>query len=184
MAAGLALRQHPRARVASVAAGVVGLLATGVLYRTADLGGELVYGYAGGVGIRSGDPADVGRLLIAGAHHQAGLDRQAGRANDAATLIDLVAAKFPANLELQLAQVEATTLDRQDPQAALTRLNALAIPAEDTRARIRAGMLRANALVAMGNAVAARQVLETLRTEFPTDTQIQRRIAELTQATP
>jgi hypothetical protein len=29
-------------------------------------GGELVYGYAGGVGIRSGDPKDVERLLLAG----------------------------------------------------------------------------------------------------------------------
>ena len=179
VAAALGARQNRMARPAAMVAAVVGIVSVGVLYKAADAGGALVYSYAGGVGIRSGDPADVGRLLVAAAHHQAALDRTSGRALDAAGLIDMVAARFPNQLELQLAQVDSVLTDRKDPQGALNRLGALQIPSEDTRLRIRAGILRANALAAMGDTSAARQVLETLRTEFPTAVQIQRRIAEL-----
>jgi Tetratricopeptide repeat len=45
--------------------------------------------------------------------------------------------------------------------------------------RVRAGLLRASALAASGDTTAARQVLETLKSEFPTNAQIQRRLAEL-----
>ena len=181
VAAVLSSRQRPRAREARIAAAAVGLVAVAVLYRTADLGGQLVYGYGGGVGIRSGDPADVGRVFIAGAFHQAAVDRAAGRPLDAARIIDVAATRFPDQLELQLTQVEATLVDRGDPQAALNRLGALTIPQPDERARIRAGLLRARALEAMNDVSAARQVLETLRTEFPANAQIQQRLSELTR---
>ncbi len=181
VAATLAGRQHPRARTAALASAAIGLVAVGVLYRAADLGGQLVYGYGGGVGIRSGDPADVGRAFVAAAHHQAALDRANGRPLDAARLIDVAATRFPDHLELQLAQVEATLVDRGDPQTALNRLGALPIPRPDERSRIRAGLLRARALQAMNDGSAARQVLETLRTEFPANTQIQQRLAELSK---
>ena len=95
VAAALASRQRPQARNAAIAAAAVGLVAVVVLYRAADLGGQLVYGYGGGVGIRSGDPQDVNRVFIAGAHHQAAQDRASGRPLDAAALSDLVAARFP-----------------------------------------------------------------------------------------
>jgi uncharacterized membrane protein len=166
-------------RAAQIAAAVVAFIAVGAVYRAGDLGGRLVYGYAGGVGIRSGDPADVNRTLIAAAHHQANLDRQSGRGGDAAALIDTVANRFPDHIELQLARVEAILSDRKDPAGALARLDTLKVPTEDTRMRIRAGLLRSAALAAAGDASAARQVLETLRSEFPTDPQIQRRLAEL-----
>jgi uncharacterized membrane protein len=181
VAATLAGRQHPRARTVAVASAVLGVVAVGVLYRTAELGGQLVYGYGGGVGIRSGDPEDVGRAFIAGTYHQAALDRANGRPLDAARLIDVAATRFPDHLELQLAQVEATLVDRGDPQTALNRLGVLPIPRPDERSRIRAGLLRARALQAMNDRSAARQVLETLCTEFPANTQIQQRLAELTQ---
>jgi uncharacterized membrane protein len=179
VAAALASRNHAQARNAAIAAAGVGLIAAVVLYRTADLGGQLVYGYGGGVGIRSGDPQDVNRAFIAGAHHQAAQDRAGGRPLDAAALNDLVAARFPDELEVQLAQVESTLVDRADPQTALNKLGALKVPQPDTRARIRAGMLRARALEAMNDRSAARQVLETLRTEFPANTQIQERLTAL-----
>lgn len=179
IAAALVSRQTGLARPAQIAAAVVGVAAVGVLYQAGEAGGRLVYNYAGGVGIRSGDPADIGHLLVAAAYQQAGLDRQQGRALDAAALMDNVAARFPDHLELQFAQVESMITDRKDPQAALNRLGALQVPSADTRLRIRAGMLRANALVAMGDTSAARQVLETLRTEFPTAVQIQRRLSDL-----
>ncbi len=181
VAAALAARKHPASRAATVVAGVAGLLVCGVLYRAADLGGELVYGFAGGVGIRSGDPADVNRLLIAGAHHQAALDRQSGKMLEAAALIDMVALRFPDHLELQLAQVESTINDRKAPQDALRRLDGIRVPTEDARMRVRAGLLRASALAASGDVTAARQVVETLKSEFPTNTQVQRRLSELAQ---
>jgi len=181
VAAALTSRERPRAREARVAAAAVGLLAVAVLYRTADLGGQLVYGYGGGVGIRSGDPEDVGRAFVAGAFHQAAVDRAAGRPLDAARIIDVAATRFPELLELQLSQVEATLVDRGDPQSALNRLGALSIPQADARARVSAGLLRARALQAMNDVSAARQVLETLRTEFPANAQIQQRLTELTR---
>src|SRR5213076_107795 len=49
-----------------VMSAVVGLVGAVALYEAGAHGGELVYSYAGGVGIRSGDTADVGRLLVAG----------------------------------------------------------------------------------------------------------------------
>jgi uncharacterized membrane protein len=167
------------ARAAQFVAAIVGLLAAGAVYRAGDLGGRLVYGYAGGVGIRSGDPADVNRTLIAAAHHQANVDRQAGRAADAAALIEIVADRFPDHLELQLARAEAILSDRKDAAAALARLDMLKVPTEDTRLRIRAGLLRAAALNAAGDASAARQVLETLRSEFPDNARIQQQLTEL-----
>lgn len=181
VAAALAVRRHPRARAATLAAGLVGLVAVGVLYRAADLGGVLVYRYGGGVGIRSGSPGDVQQAFISAAAQQAMADRAAGRPLDAARLADLVAARFPDHLEVQLAQVEATIVDRADPGLALNRLGALAIPGTDDRLRLRAGLLRAQALEAMADHSAARQVLETLRTEFPASTEIQRRLDRLTR---
>jgi hypothetical protein len=55
------------------------------------------------------------------------------------------------------------------------------VPTEDTRLRVRAGLLRSGALAAAGNLSAARQVLETLKSEFPANTQVQRRLAEISQ---
>jgi uncharacterized membrane protein len=178
----LAARQLGAARAAGAAAAVAGLISIGVLYKAGEAGGDLVYNYAGGVGIRSGDPADVNRLLIAAAHHQANLDRQQGRPEDAAAILANVADRFPDHLELQLARVDSLVSDRKDPSAALVRLDAIRIPTDDTRMRIRAGLLRSSALAASGDVTAARQVLETLKAEFPTNAQIQRRLAEIGQA--
>lgn len=184
VAAGLAARQHSAARSAAMVAAVVGLGAVGVLYKAGAAGGNLVYSYAGGVGIRTGDPADINRLLIAAAHHQSALDRQSGKMADAAALMDMVAARFPDNLELQLAQVESVINDRKAPQDALRRLDAIHVPTDDVRMRVRAGLLRSSALAASRDITAARQVLETLKSEFPTNLQIQRRLTELSEPRP
>lgn len=179
VAAALTARHVSTARVAQIVAAVAGVITVGVLFRAGDLGGDLVYRYAGGVGIRSGDPADVNRTLIAAAHHQADLDRQSGRPQDAATLLDMVADRFPDQLELQIARAEAILSDRKDPAGALARLDTLHLPTTDTRMRVRAGVARSRALAARGDLSAARQVLETLRTEFPNNGQIQRALGEL-----
>src|SRR5678815_3514851 len=63
-------------RAVSALAGIAGVY---VLYETAEHGGELVYAYAGGVGIRSGKPEDVGRLLVAGLYNESQIARKAGK---------------------------------------------------------------------------------------------------------
>ena len=87
--AGLALASREKVRrwllLASAIAGVVACVE---LYEAADEGGELVYVYGGGPGLRSGDPADVQRLLVAGLYAQAAAARDSGRAEEAARLTD------------------------------------------------------------------------------------------------
>jgi uncharacterized membrane protein len=175
----LAGRRPQAARVFALGAGAVGVVGCGLIYLAADHGGQLVYNYAGGVGLRSGNPDDVGHLLVAGLYHQANLDRLAGKGPESAALIDLAATRNPQNVELQLVAVEWTTEVRKDPSAALLRLDQIAVPTSDNRLRIRSALARAGALAALGNVNAARQVLLTLKGEFPSSPQIQRRLDEL-----
>ena len=94
---GLALRGSRQVKLVHSLAAVAGLAAVVCVYETGQHGGELVYSYAGGIGIRSGDPEDVNRLFMAGAYQQALQDRQAGRNDEAMALIDLAAKRFPSN---------------------------------------------------------------------------------------
>ncbi|MEW6323370.1 MAG: DUF2231 domain-containing protein [Acidobacteriota bacterium] len=174
-----AARQSRAAQGLGLAAAVVGLGGLVVLYQAAERGGRIVYAYAGGVGLRTGDPADVDRLLIAGLYHKAVQDRASGRPDDAAALIELAAARFPQHVEVQLMHVEWMTDVRMNPAGALARLDQLQVPATDPRLRLRAGLARAAALEAMGSVDAARAVLQTLRSEFPTSPTIQRRLDAL-----
>jgi uncharacterized membrane protein len=180
-ALGLAWRQHQYARYGTMAAAVVGLIGLLVLYQAADAGGNLVYSHAGGVGIRSGDPEDVNRLVIAGVFHQAMQDREAGNALASDELVSAAARRFPNHLELQLFTAEWQLEVRNDPAGAITRLDSLPLAQAEPRARIRAGLTRANALVAQGNLDGARAVLQTLRTENPDDPRIAQRLSELGQ---
>lgn len=177
----LARRKAAAARMAAMGSGAVGIVACGLMVLAGGHGGELVYDYAGNVGIRSGNPAHVGNLLLAGLYHQAQADRQAGRAVEGAALVDLAAARFPDNLEVQLLAIEWTIDVKRDPASALQRLDALLVPQPETRLRIRAGLARANALAAGGNVEAARQVLTTLKAEHPTSQGVQRRLDELSK---
>lgn len=180
----LTRRQHPRAYIVSIGAALAGLGGLAAMYETASHGGALVYSYAGGVGIRSGQPEDVNRLFLAGAYQQALQDRENGRGDQAMTLIETAAARFPANLELQLMAVEWTTDVKRDPAFALRRLDGLQIPMDDTRGRIRAGLARASALLAQGNRDGARAVVQTLQAEFPNNAQVKGRFDELSAPQP
>ena len=95
--AALALRSRGYAKPALLASALLGLGGLFVLYEAGEHGGELVYSYAGGVGIRTGAPEDVGRLLLAGLYQQAQLDRKAQHPEDAAALLELAARRFPAD---------------------------------------------------------------------------------------
>src|SRR3990172_4974923 len=75
-AVGLMLFKSPRRRHAYLASTIVGLVGLVCVYQAAAHGGRLVYSYAGGVGIRSGDPADVERLLLAGLYQQGQVEGQ------------------------------------------------------------------------------------------------------------
>ncbi|SRR5712691_1589063 len=125
------------------------------LYEAAAHGGDLVYSYAGGPGLRTGKPEDVSRLFIAGVYNQSQVDRRSGRPQDAAAEIGVAAARFPSDPSVQLMAAESALLDRKDPPAALDILGRVAVAPSETRLRLRHGMLMADALEAAGRPDAA-----------------------------
>src|SRR5258706_1172894 len=145
-AVGVMLFKSPRRRHAYLASTVVGLAGLVCVYQAGALGGRLVYSYAGGVGTRSGDPADVERLLLAGLYQQAQVERRAGHRAQAAALIAQATERWPTNADVQLAAAQSLLLDRQDPPAALAKLKELVVPREDRALRISHGLLTADAL--------------------------------------
>ena len=173
----LALRGRSIVRTMSFVSAGFGLLAFLCILQTGKLGGELVYGHAGGVGIRSGDPEDVARLFLAGLFRQAELDEKAGRAGDAASLLEIAARRFPSDTAVQVRAAEALLEDRNDPAGALVTLERLGPTSDDPRLRFRRGWLTADALDALGRGDAAAVTLEHLRGEFPDDPHLARRIA-------
>lgn len=167
--------------MASTAVGLLGLVC---LYEAGEHGGRLVYGYAGGVGIRSGDPADVERLLLAGLYQQAQVDRRAGRHPEAAALLTQAGQRYPDQPEVQLAAAESLLVDRHDPSAALAALRQITPPGDNSALRVRHGMLTADALEAAGQKEGAAAVLQGLLTEFPTTQRIRQRLDALKVPAP
>src|SRR5881398_3471085 len=173
----LALCGRSIVRTMSFVSAGVGLLALVCILQTGKLGGELVYGHAGGVGIRSGDPEDVARLFLAGLFRQAELDERAGRTGDAASLLELAAQRFPSDPTVQVRAAEVLLEDRNDPAGALAILERLAPTSDEPRLRFRRGWLTADALDALGRQPEGRAVLERLRAEFPENTRLRSRLA-------
>lgn len=172
----LTLRGRSLVRAMSFVSAGLGLLAFLCVLETGKLGGELVYAHAGGVGIRGGDPGDVARLLLAGLFWQADLDEKAGRAGDAASLLEIAAQRFPSDPAVQVRAAEARLEDRHDPAGALELLGRLGL-ISDERLRFRRGWLTADALDALGRQPEARAVLERLRSEFPENARLRGRLA-------
>jgi len=173
----LAVRGRADTRRILFASAGLGVVAVVSVLQTGKLGGELVYAHAGGVGIRSGDPDDVARLLLAGLVEQADLDEKVGRAGDAANLLEIAAQRFPTDTTVQVRAAEALLEDRHDPAGALQVLTRLGPTPDDPRLRFRRGWLTADALDALGREAEARAVLERLRTEFPENTRLRGRLA-------
>lgn len=163
-------------RLGSAALGLYGLT---VLYETGEEGGELVYSFAGGVGIRTGDPEDVSRLLLAGQYHQAMLDRKNGKGAEAAALISDIARRFPNDTSVILMQIESTLRDRNDPAGALAALDTFQPPADNRRLVISAGMLRVDALAAAGQKDSARAVLTALMKAVPDNPRLKAKLDSL-----
>jgi uncharacterized membrane protein len=172
----LFLARRGKERKAVIASAALCVPALFCLYEAGEHGGELVYSYAGGVGIRTGDPQDVRRLLLAAAWHQAQLDRKEGRPEAAASVIEEAAARFPSDPAVQMMVAESRLVDAKDPAAALGLLGGLTVPSEDRRLRIRHGMLMADALEASGRADAARATLQQLLAAFPDNQRIKQRL--------
>lgn len=170
---GLAVMSRPKVvRGLHAVSAALGLYTGLVLYETAEHGGELVYEYAGGPGLRTGDSADVRRLLIAGLYQQARLDREAGRKDEAARLTEELARRMPGDRTVQLLALESRIRDRNEPMAALAELRAMAIPADTARVAVRHGLLLAEAFGAAGMHDSARAVLADLARRFPDNTQV------------
>jgi uncharacterized membrane protein len=181
-AGALVLRRFGKAAPAVAASGLLGLGGLYLLYETGEHGGEVVYSHAGGVGTRTGDPKDVGRLLLAGLYQQAVLDRGEGRRGDAAALIETAAVRFPGDLEVQLLLAESQLEDRKDAALATTTLSRLQIPREEARLRLRHGILLVDAILASGHVEAAKATLQNLASEFPDSALVRERMRRITQA--
>jgi uncharacterized membrane protein len=164
----LALRRSERvAHWLLMASGLVGIGACAALYSAGEHGGLLVYSYAGGVGTRTGDPADVRRLLIAGLFHEARLARDSGHADEAARLTEELGRQAQDDPAVKLLAIESQLKDRNDPKGALAALADLQTPEEDRFSTIRKGLLTADAHVALGQPDSARLVLTDLAQRFP-----------------
>ena len=183
-ALGLLLLRSSKSRYLHAASAIVGLAGLFCLYEAGEHGGRLVYSYAGGVGIRSGDPADVERLLLAGLYQKAQLERKAGRAAEAAALVAQAAGRFPDDLDVQLAAAESLLVDRKDSAAALEALRRITPPRDNRVLRTRHGLLTADALEAAGQREGAAEVVQGLVTEFPDSPRLKQRLDALKGAAP
>jgi uncharacterized membrane protein len=178
--AGLLLAKLPTfRRWVHIVSAVVGLLGAGAVFEAGQKGGELVYSYAGGPGLRTGDTADIARLFTAGAYEQALVDRARHQPAAAAELIDGLARRWPGDTAIELLRIESLLKDRQDAAGALAALNSLHLSAENPRLQVRAGLLTVDAYVATGQADSARAVLRRLVTQFPMSQRLKDRLAQL-----
>jgi uncharacterized membrane protein len=178
-AIGLLLWRSPKRQYAAVASTAIGLVGLFCLYEAGEHGGRLVYSYAGGVGIRTGDSADVERLLLAGLYHQALVERKNARPAEAAALLAQAGQRFPSDPDVQLASAESLLIDRKDAPAALSLLKGITPPAGNRALRIRHGLLTADALEAVGQRDGAAAVVQGLLTEYPDFPRLRQRLEQL-----
>lgn len=176
--AALALKGNPQKALRYVTA-AGGLVAMFFIYETGEHGGELVYSYAGGIGIRTGEEADVARLLLAGLYHQAQLDRAAGRSEDAANLIRELARRFPNDSSVRLIAIESMLRDSKNPVGALAALDSIQPPKTSRTLYFNRSVLRADALNAVGQRDSARAVLTGLTGDYPTSARLRAKLDSL-----
>ena len=175
---GLAMRRSPKARLVHVLATVVGLGGVWAVYEAGEHGGTLVYSYAGGVGIRTGDPKDIDRLFVAGNYQVAMADRAAHRNQEAAALIGATAARYPADVDLQMLAAESQLVDLKNPQAAIEAVGRIQAPEGNRIFNFRRATLLADAYEAAGQRDQAIAQLEGVLKTFP-NPRLQRRLDAL-----
>lgn len=175
----MAWKKWPYRKYVVVAATVAGVAGIGVLYETAEHGGTLVYSYAGGVGTRSGEPQDVGRLLVAGLYNEGMLARREGRSEEAARLFEELSRQRPDDPDVELLAAQSLLLDREDGAGAIAALHGIDAPAENRFFRYRHDLLLADAYEAAGYPDSARATLEALSAAFPDNQRIMQRLEQL-----
>lgn len=151
-------------RALSALVGVVGCV---YLFEAGDHGGDLVYSYAGGVGVRSGDTADVRRLLVAGLYDKAMVDRRAGQRDVAAQLTDQLQTLMPGDTSARMLRIQSMLRDRKDAHGALAALDSITVTPDNRRLRFQKAMLQAEALDSAGMRDSARAVLTALKKDVP-----------------
>ena len=167
------------ARGLTWASAVVGVAGMGAIYKAGDRGGDLVYSYAGGVGIRSGDTTDVSRLLLAGLYHAAQQARARHDSAGAAALFSEMEKRFGDDTTVRFLAIESLLRDRGDAKGALAVLNAVSVPDSNPRLRLRRDFLKVDAFLATGHADSARATLERLARDFPDNPRIKDRLSQL-----
>lgn len=151
-------------RVISALVGIFGVV---TLVEAGEHGGDLVYSYAGGVGVRTGDTADVRRLLVAGLYNNIPLARKAGHADEAARLTDQLQQLMPSDTAVRMMHIQSLIRDRKDPKQALAALDSITVTPNNRRMRFQKAMLQAEALDSAGMRDSARAVLTTLKKDVP-----------------
>ncbi|HXE60625.1 MAG TPA: DUF2231 domain-containing protein [Gemmatimonadaceae bacterium] len=146
---------------------LVGVIGCVYLYEAGDHGGDLVYSYGGGVGVRSGDTADVRRLLVAGLYDKAQLARRSGQREAAAQLTDQLQTLMPADTSARLLRITSMIRDRKDARGALAALDSLTVAPDNRRLLFQKAMLQAEALDSAGMRDSARVVLTALKKDMP-----------------
>ncbi len=175
----LARRSVRITRGLTVTSALVGLAGGVSIYEAGEHGGDLVYSYAGGVGIRSGDTTDVSRLLIAGLYHSAQQARARHDSASAAEQFVEIARRYPDDTTVWFLAIESLVHDRNDGKAALAALARLSVPAGDQRLRLRYDFLKADAFLAAGQPDSARATLDQLARDFPDNPRIKDRLAQI-----
>src|SRR5213592_3571119 len=127
------------ARVALWGSALVGIPGVAAIFKAAARGGDLVYGYAGGVGTRSGDTADVTRLYLAGLYQAAQQARAQHDSARAAVLFTELERQFPNDTNVRLLAIESLVRDKHEGRLALNALARFPAQADDRRLQLRLG---------------------------------------------
>jgi uncharacterized membrane protein len=168
------------ARGALWGSAIVGVFGLSAMYKAGARGGDVVYRYAGGIGIRHGDSADVTRLYLAALYQSAQQARAQHDSARAAQLFADLARQFPADTNVRLLAIESLIRDQKNGREALAALSRIEVRPDDRRLRLRVAFLRADAYVAAGQPDAARSSLQQLARDFPDMQQrIEARIAQI-----
>src|ERR1700694_220247 len=175
----VARRNQRATRLALWGSALLGVFGVGALYKAGDRGGDLVYRYAGGVGSRYGDSADVSRLYLAGLYQAAQQARAQHDSARAAGLFGELARRFPHDTTVRFFAIESVVRDKNDGRAALAALSRLSIPPDNQRLKLRYGFLKADAYLAAGRPDSARATLEQLARDFPDMQRIKDRLAQI-----
>jgi uncharacterized membrane protein len=172
----LAARVGKFAKLAYGASAILGAHGAFVLYEAAEHGGEIVYEFGGGPGLRTGNEEDKNRLLIAGLYHQGMADRAAKRPAEAARLFAELATRAVGDTTARLLHAESALLDSKDAAGALAILRATPVDPAIPRYANRKATLSADAFLALGMKDSARAVLAPIVAANPQNTRLKAKL--------